>query len=120
MGVWVAAPSAAALLADWGADVIKVEAPTGDPMRQVFGSLGIDSDMPNPAFSLDNRGKRSITLDLREPEDRQRLEDLLVTADVFISNLRLPRRPRSRTRRHRRPSPPTRVLQHQRLRPPGR
>jgi crotonobetainyl-CoA:carnitine CoA-transferase CaiB-like acyl-CoA transferase len=88
MGVWVAAPSAAALLADWGADVIKVEAPAGDPMRQVFGSLGIESDMPNPAFALDNRGKRSVVLNLREPEDRQHLEDLLATADVFITNLR--------------------------------
>ena len=88
MGVWVAAPSAAALLADWGADVIKVEAPAGDPMRQVFGSLGIDSDMPNPAFSLDNRGKRSVVLDLRDPEGQGRFEDLLATADVFITNLR--------------------------------
>ncbi len=88
LGVWVAAPSAAALLADWGADVIKVEPPAGDPMRNVFGSLGIDSDMPNPAFALDNRGKRSMTLNLREAEDRQHLEDLLATADVFISNLR--------------------------------
>jgi crotonobetainyl-CoA:carnitine CoA-transferase CaiB-like acyl-CoA transferase len=88
MGVWVAAPSAAALLADWGADVIKVEAPAGDPMRQVFGSLGIDSDMPNPAFSLDNRGKRSLVLNLRDPEGRRHLEDLLATADVFITNLR--------------------------------
>lgn len=88
LGVWVAAPSAAGLLADWGADVIKVESPTGDPMRQVFGSLGIQSDMPNPAFALDNRGKRSISLDLRRPEARQHLEDLLDTADVFISNLR--------------------------------
>ena len=88
LGVWVAAPSAAALLADWGADVIKVEAPSGDPMRHVFGSLGIDSDMPNPAFSLDNRGKRSVVLDLRQPEDKEHLEDLLASADVFISNLR--------------------------------
>jgi crotonobetainyl-CoA:carnitine CoA-transferase CaiB-like acyl-CoA transferase len=88
LGVWAAAPSAAALLADWGADVIKVEAPAGDPMRHVFGSLGIDSDMPNPAFSLDNRGKRSVVLNLRLPEDRARLEDLIATADVVITNLR--------------------------------
>jgi crotonobetainyl-CoA:carnitine CoA-transferase CaiB-like acyl-CoA transferase len=88
LGVWVAAPAAAALLADWGADVVKVEAPAGDPMRHVFGSLGIDSDMPNPAFSLDNRGKRSVVLNLRLPEERQHLEDLLGTADVLISNLR--------------------------------
>jgi crotonobetainyl-CoA:carnitine CoA-transferase CaiB-like acyl-CoA transferase len=88
LGVWVAAPSAAALLADWGADVIKIESPTGDPMRQAFGSLGIGQDFPNPAFAQDNRGKRSVVLDLREEEDRDRLEELLETADVFISNLR--------------------------------
>jgi crotonobetainyl-CoA:carnitine CoA-transferase CaiB-like acyl-CoA transferase len=88
MGVWVAAPATAALLADWGADVIKVEPPTGDPMRNVFGSLGIADDMPNPAFALDNRGKRSVVLDLREPEARDQLDALLATADVFISNLR--------------------------------
>ncbi len=88
LGVWVAAPAAAGLLADWGADVIKVEAPAGDPMRNVFGSLGIGDDMPNPAFALENRGKRSVSLNLREPADRKHFEDLLATADVFISNLR--------------------------------
>jgi crotonobetainyl-CoA:carnitine CoA-transferase CaiB-like acyl-CoA transferase len=88
LGVWVAAPSAAALLADWGADVIKIESPTGDPMRHAFGSLGIDKDFPNPAFAQDNRGKRSVVLDLREQVDRDRLEELLDTADVFVSNLR--------------------------------
>ncbi len=88
LGVWVAAPAAAALLADWGAEVIKVEPPAGDPMRQVFGALGIGNEMPNPAFALDNRGKRSVVLDLREPEDRARMEDLLASADVFLTNLR--------------------------------
>ncbi len=88
LGVWVAAPAAAALLADWGADVVKVEAPTGDPMRNVFGSLGIEDDMANPAFALDNRGKRSVALDLRDATDRSHMEDLLASADVFISNLR--------------------------------
>ena len=88
LGVWVAAPSASALLADWGADVIKVEPPTGDPMRHAFGSLGIGLDFPNPAFAQDNRGKRSVVLDLREPADRDRFEELLATADVFLTNLR--------------------------------
>jgi crotonobetainyl-CoA:carnitine CoA-transferase CaiB-like acyl-CoA transferase len=88
LGVWVAAPSAAALLADWGAEVIKVEARGGDPMRNVFGSLGIAGDLANPAFALDNRGKRSVVLDLRDPTERRHLEDLLASADVFISNLR--------------------------------
>jgi crotonobetainyl-CoA:carnitine CoA-transferase CaiB-like acyl-CoA transferase len=76
------------LLADWGAEVIKVEAPAGDPMREVFGSLGIAGDLPNPAFALDNRGKRSLVLDLRDATDRRHLEDLLATTDVLISNLR--------------------------------
>ncbi len=89
LGVWVAAPSAAALLADWGADVIKVEPPAGDPMRNAFGSLGIGGDdFPNPAFAQDNRGKRSVVLDLREAAARDRLEELLATADVFLTNLR--------------------------------
>jgi crotonobetainyl-CoA:carnitine CoA-transferase CaiB-like acyl-CoA transferase len=88
LGVWVAAPSAGALLADWGADVVKVEPPTGDPMRNAFGSLGIGRDFPNPAFAQDNRGKRSIVLDLRQSECRDRLEALLATADVFLTNLR--------------------------------
>jgi crotonobetainyl-CoA:carnitine CoA-transferase CaiB-like acyl-CoA transferase len=88
LGVWVAAPAAAALLADWGADVVKVEPPAGDPMRYVFGALGIGDDFPNPAFALDNRGKRGVVLDLREAADRERMEDLLAGADVFITNLR--------------------------------
>jgi len=88
LGVWVAAPAAAGLLADWGADVIKVEAPNGDPMRNVFGAIGIDEEMPNPAYTLDNRGKRSIILDLRTDEDRARMDSLLADAHVFVTNLK--------------------------------
>jgi crotonobetainyl-CoA:carnitine CoA-transferase CaiB-like acyl-CoA transferase len=107
LGVWVAAPAAAALLADWGADVVKVEPPAGDPMREVFGSIGIGGDLPNPAFALDNRGKRSVVLDLRQTDDRERLEKLLASADVFVTNLRpdaldkLGLAPDATTRRHR-------------------
>ena len=88
LGVWVAAPAAGALLADWGADVIKVEPPTGDPMRSAFGSLGIGKEFPNPAFAQDNRGKRSVVLDLRQPDARDQLERLLSGSDVFLTNLR--------------------------------
>jgi crotonobetainyl-CoA:carnitine CoA-transferase CaiB-like acyl-CoA transferase len=57
-------------------------------MRSAFGSLGIGKDFHNPAFAQDNRGKRSVVLDLRQPESRERLEELLSTADVFLTNLR--------------------------------
>lgn len=85
---WVAAPAAAGTLADWGADVIKVEAPTGDPQRSMFAAVGIDKQIPNPSFAQDNRGKRSIVLDLRSNEGRAAFEALLGTADVFVTNIR--------------------------------
>jgi crotonobetainyl-CoA:carnitine CoA-transferase CaiB-like acyl-CoA transferase len=88
MGVWVAGPAAAGILADWGADVIKVEPPAGDPMRGLF-RVAMGSDVPhNPPFDLDNRGKRSVVLDLATDAGRAALEALLRTADVFVTNLR--------------------------------
>ncbi len=57
-------------------------------MRLVFESIGIDGDLPNPAFALDNRGKRSVVLDLRVDDDRASFETLLAEADVFVTNLR--------------------------------
>jgi crotonobetainyl-CoA:carnitine CoA-transferase CaiB-like acyl-CoA transferase len=89
LGVWVAAPSVSALLADWGASVIKIEPSNGDPARSVFGSIGVGQDRSNPAFTFDNRGKRSVVLDLREPSELEHLERLLETTDVFVTNLRL-------------------------------
>lgn len=86
---WVAGPAAAGLLADWGADVIKVEAPSGDPQRNMFAAVGIDKPLPNPAFAQDNRGKRSAALDLRTDGDRAVLESLLAEADLFVTNLRI-------------------------------
>ena len=85
---WVAGPSAAGTMADWGADVIKIEAPTGDPQRSMFASVGIDKAIPNPSFAQDNRGKRSVVLDLRSDEGREQFERLLGTADVFVTNVR--------------------------------
>lgn len=85
---WIAGPSSAGLMADWGADVIKVEAPSGDPQRNIFKSLGIDKEMPNPTFAQDNRGKRSVVLDLGDEQDRAAFERLLDGADVFITNVR--------------------------------
>jgi crotonobetainyl-CoA:carnitine CoA-transferase CaiB-like acyl-CoA transferase len=85
---WIAGPSAAGLLADWGADVMKVEGPAGDPQRGFLAALGVDKKLANPSFAQDNRGKRSIVLDLNEPEARDTLHRLLETADVFLTNWR--------------------------------
>jgi crotonobetainyl-CoA:carnitine CoA-transferase CaiB-like acyl-CoA transferase len=88
LGVWVAGPAAAGLMADWGADVIKVEPPTGDPQRRIFGAVGIAAQSGVPPFEIDNRGKRSIVLDLRDDADREQMHRLLETADVFVTNVR--------------------------------
>lgn len=88
LGVWVAGPGAGGILADWGADVIKVEPPEGDPARTFQRMLG--GDLPtNPPFELDNRSKRSVVLDLADPDGRARARDLIDGADVFLTNIRL-------------------------------
>ncbi|MFJ1968181.1 CaiB/BaiF CoA transferase family protein [Streptomyces sp. NPDC087903] len=87
LGMWVAAPAAATMLADWGADVVKVEAPTGDPNRYTLRHVGQDIDSA-PPFETDNRGKRGIVLDLRSQDGKDVLEQLLARADVFVTNLR--------------------------------
>lgn len=88
LGFWVAGPSVAGVLADWGADVIKVEPTDGDPMRGLFlEALGLDIPV-NPPFELDNRGKRSISLDYDDPQGRAVVLDLVDRADVFVSNIR--------------------------------
>lgn len=87
LGVWVAGPGAAGILADWGADVVKIEPPGGDPARTFQRTLG--GDLPvNPVFELDNRGKRGIALDLSSERGLEVAERLLVDADVFVTNLR--------------------------------
>jgi crotonobetainyl-CoA:carnitine CoA-transferase CaiB-like acyl-CoA transferase len=88
LGAWVAGPGAGGVLAEWGADVIKVETEGGDPMRRLFQVLGGHLQPESPPFNLDNRGKRSIVLDLRADADRTALQKLLATADVFLTNLR--------------------------------
>lgn len=88
IGVWVAGPAAGGILADWGADVVKIEPAVGDPARTFQRMLG--GDMPNnPPFELDNRSKRSIVLDLADDAGREVALDLLAEADVFLTNLRI-------------------------------
>src|SRR4051812_13738792 len=88
LGMWVAGPAAGGILADWGADVVKIEPPTGDPARTFQKMLG--GDMPNnPPFELDNRSKRSVVLDLATDEGKAKALDLIATADVFLTNIRM-------------------------------
>jgi len=88
LGVWVAGPAASGILADWGADVIKIEPPTGDPARTFSRMLG--GEMPtNPPFELDNRSKRSVVLDLTTDDDRADALALIDDADVFVTNIRV-------------------------------
>jgi crotonobetainyl-CoA:carnitine CoA-transferase CaiB-like acyl-CoA transferase len=85
LGAWVAGPAAGAVLADWGAQVIKVEPLGSDPFR---GMVTLGPEGVNPAFEFENRGKRSLSLDVATPKGRQIFADLLWSADVFITNLR--------------------------------
>jgi len=88
LGLWVAGPCAAGMLCDWGADVIKIEPPNGDPFRGLFASLTGTSAPLNPPFELDNRGKRGIALNLETAEAREIAYQLIADADVFITNMR--------------------------------
>ena len=71
---WVFVPVAGALLADWGADVIRIERPDGDPYRGLATQgIGTDSGGVNLSMALANRGKRSVALDLRSEAGSKRL-----------------------------------------------
>ena len=87
LGVWVAGPAAGGILGDWGADVIKIEPPTGDPARMFGRMLGLDGGA-SPPFEMDNRGKRSVVLDLTTEDGRTTALELVGGADVFITNVR--------------------------------
>ena len=85
-------PMAGALLAEWGAGVIKIEHPhTGDPYRGlVTAGLHPSHDGVDPFFQAANRGKRSVGIDLATPDGRALLARLLRSADVFTTNFRPP------------------------------
>lgn len=83
MGIFITGPAAAMLLADLGAEVIKVEMPeTGDQYRAFNG------DLYSPHFQTYNRNKKSVTLNTKLPEDLAAFDELVATADVFIQNFR--------------------------------
>jgi len=84
---FIAAPAAATVLSDFGADVIKIEPPvTGDPYRNLPNLPGYPHSEHNFAWMLEARNKRSLALDLSKPEGQAVLHRLAAQADVFITN----------------------------------
>ncbi len=86
VAAWTFVPVAGAMMADMGAEVIKVEPPTGDPQRGLMNMLNSERSGPNPFNEIPNRGKRSITLDLRTDAGNEVLMRLTADADVFLTS----------------------------------
>ncbi len=89
MTSWMAAPSAGAILSDLGAEVIKVEPPRGDPMRGMSRQPKVEEGQPtiDAAFNVDNRGKKSVTVAVDQPEGSALVKRLIAESDVFLTNL---------------------------------
>jgi crotonobetainyl-CoA:carnitine CoA-transferase CaiB-like acyl-CoA transferase len=84
---FIAAPAAATIMADFGADVIKIEPPgEGDAYRGVSFLPGMPISDTDYCWTVDDRNKRSLALDLKRPEARKIVHDLIVDTDVFITN----------------------------------
>ena len=89
IATFVAAPAAGALLADLGAEVIKMEVPDGELIRHTRPRHnGFGSDFGgSPQFEMENRGKQSLTLDLNNPAGRRALLKVIDGADVVLTNM---------------------------------
>lgn len=86
---FAAAPAVPRVLADWGAAVIKIEPPKGDPNRTQAGVFNMPySDDENPSFDITNVNKRFICLNLKNEKAKEVAYNLLASADVFVSNFR--------------------------------
>jgi formyl-CoA transferase len=94
---FIAAPAAAVVLGDWGADVIKVEGPEGDPNRRIMhDSSNYPKSDVNYPWEMDSRNKRSIVLDLKKPDARAALDRLIEKSDILICNFPPPVRDKLR------------------------
>ncbi len=90
LGTHVVVPNAGRFLADWGADVIKVEAPAGEEWRKVGPSYCTPmTDEENPLFQEQNANKRLIALNLKSGEGKAVFLRMVAKADVFMSNVRM-------------------------------
>jgi crotonobetainyl-CoA:carnitine CoA-transferase CaiB-like acyl-CoA transferase len=93
VGSWIAGPVAATILADYGADVIKIESPgDGDPYRQLSATPSAPDADVNYMWQMDGRNKRSLALNLKTPEGMAILKKLVSDCDVYITNQPFPMR----------------------------
>ena len=94
---FIAAPVAAVVLGDWGADVIKIEGPDGDPNRRIMNdSANYPKGSVNYPWQMDSRNKRSLVLDLKKSDARTALDRLIAKADIVICNFPPPVRAKLR------------------------
>ena len=90
---FIAAPAAAVVLGDWGADVIKIEGPDGDANRTIMrDSANYPKAEVDYPWQMDSRNKRSLVLDLKQPAARAALDRLLAVSDIVICNFPPPMR----------------------------
>ncbi|MDQ7903782.1 CoA transferase [Phytohabitans sp. ZYX-F-186] len=92
LSTWTMVPSCGAVCAEWGAEVIKVEHPKGDPQRGIRFTPSRDEPAAMTMTHLPNRGKRSVALDLHAESGREVLLRLVASADVFLTNFLAPAR----------------------------
>jgi crotonobetainyl-CoA:carnitine CoA-transferase CaiB-like acyl-CoA transferase len=91
---FIAGPASTTIMSDFGADVIKIESPgRGDPYRNSVSAGPTDGDLP-AQWTLDNRNKKGLALDLKTPEGLDVLYRLVEQADVFVTNMPFPVRKR--------------------------
>src|SRR5215469_1817981 len=86
VSMWAMVPAAGAILAEWGADVIKVEGPDGDPVRALV-TAGLKPDGPRFTWEMWNRGKRAMAMDLTQPGAQEIVRQLVAEADVFLTSI---------------------------------
>src|ERR671935_3105550 len=91
---FIAGPVAATVMADFGADVIKIEPPGGDTYRHRTGGPGVPESPYNYRWIVDNRSKRGLALDLRRTDGQAVLHRLVAATDVFVTNTPLDSRQR--------------------------
>ena len=89
LSTFVAAPVCARMLADMGAQVIKIESFKGDPWRATAKASTFTTDEENPVFDIYNAGKQSICLNIKHETGIKLLMELLADADVFVTNTRM-------------------------------